>query len=561
MDFKQYMTAVEKQLDSMTGQQMKSWILTQARIVDEGQRQDFLNNLSGKKPEILSLNAGEIHAWCEQVESGTLYFETEQEEYYEEGDWDSDWRTIYYDAFDIIPYLTKAFETCQKLVLVGEYETAYALLDRLCRIEFYTDFEEEDWLGDEEPLTLEKLAEEGMLTIDFAKLSQNLLYACYQSTNGEERLRKLYEYLIWKMCGGVKMTDVFAFGPEPLPGTAEFMENWHAYLSHTPGDRAAELLADACIYLGGEEKLRITAAETVDMHPCLYIIYCQRRMEAEDWMDCVSVGQTAVETIHVNKEIRGKIAEIAFQAAEHLNDYDRMKLFGKAIFFSKPDCAGLLRLYRLGDIKLIEDAGKRLEEITAEPFMANRGYFNREQRETNIPDQKQKAVYRFMLGDFEYGWEISRTDDKYLGWSGSFKELFVMLALVLLKKPDGNMARADEKILGTLQYRLRFDDCCGCSFETALLAWRNGYLLSEKQKEDCLNWLQREIDKRTAAVVGGGYRNSYHKAAELIVALGEILEENGEPGAMRKLVDHYKQMHSRKRAFRAEIDELSKRVR
>ena len=72
MDFKQYMTAVEKQLDSMTGQQMKSWILTQARIVDEGQRQDFLNNLSGKKPEILSLNAGEIRAWCEQVENGTL---------------------------------------------------------------------------------------------------------------------------------------------------------------------------------------------------------------------------------------------------------------------------------------------------------------------------------------------------------------------------------------------------------------------------------------------------------------------------------------------------------
>ena len=47
------------------------------------------------------------------------------------------------------------------------------------------------------------------------------------------------------------MTDVFAFGPEPLPGTAEFMENWHAYLSHTPGDRAAELLADAFIW---EEK-------------------------------------------------------------------------------------------------------------------------------------------------------------------------------------------------------------------------------------------------------------------------------------------------------------------
>lgn len=389
------------------------------------------------------------------------------------------------------------------------------------------------------------------------------MYTCYQSTSGEERIRKLYEYLTWEMCGKVKMTDVFAFGPEPLSGTAEFMEVWHTYLSHIPGDRAAELLADACIYLGGEEKLRKTAAETVDMHPRLYIICCQRRMEAEDWKGCVSLGQTAVETIDVNKEIRGAIAEIAFQAAERLEDHDRMKLFGKAIFFSKPDCAGLLRLYRLGDRKLIEDAGRRLEEIPSEPFAGNMGYFNREQKETDIPDQTEKALYRFMLGDFSYGWEISRSNDKHLGWSGSFKELFVMLVLTLLKKPDGNISRADEKILDALQYRLRFDDRCGGgdSFEAALFNWRNGYVLSETQKESCLNWLRQEIDKRTEAVVGGGYRKNYHKAAELIVMLGEVLEENGEPGAMRRLVDHYKQVHSRKRAFRAEIDELSRRVR
>ncbi len=313
MDFKQYMTEIEKQLDSMTGKQMRNWILTQARVVDEDQRQNFLDNLSGKKPEVLPLSIEEIDAWCEQVEDGTLYFETEQEEYYEEGCWDSDWRTIYYDTFDILPYLTKAFEICQKLVRTGEYGNAYVLLDRLCRLEFYTDFDEENCFGDEEPLTLEKLAEEGMLTVDFAKLSQNLLYTCYQSTIGEERIRKLYEYLAWGMCGEVKMTDVFAYGPESLSGTSEFMEDWHAYLSHTPGDRAAELLSDACIYLGGEEKLRQTAAEAVDTHPRLYMFCCQRRMEAEDWKNCVSVGQTAVETIDVSKEIRGRLRKSHFR--------------------------------------------------------------------------------------------------------------------------------------------------------------------------------------------------------------------------------------------------------
>ena len=60
-------------------------------------------------------------------------------------------------------------------------------------------------------------------------------------------------------------------------------------------------------------------------------------------------------------------------------------------------------------------------------------------------------------------------------------------------------------------------------------------------------------------VAPGGHRKSYHKAAELIVMLGEIREENGEINGMYELVEHYKRMHSRKYAFRNEIDELALR--
>ena len=80
--------------------------------------------------------------------------------------------------------------------------------------------------------------------------------------------------------------------------------------------------------------------------------------------------------------------------------------------------------------------------------------------------------------------------------------------------------------------------------------------MDEDRRQNFLDNLER-----TEAIVGGGYRNSYHKAAELIVVFGGILEENGELGAMRRLVDHYKQIHSRKRAFRTKIDELSQRAR
>jgi len=52
-------------------------------------------------------------------------------------------------------------------------------------------------------------------------------------------------------------------------------------------------------------------------------------------------------------------------------------------------------------------------------------------------------------------------------------------------------------------------------------------------------WMLEEVDKRTEAVVGGGYRHSYHKAAEMIVVMEEILEENGEINGAEGLIEKY----------------------
>lgn len=37
------------------------------------------------------------------------------------------------------------------------------------------------------------------------------------------------------------------------------------------------------------------------------------------------------------------------------------------------------------------------------------------------------------------------------------------------------------------------------------------------------------------------------------------MEERGEINGMQNLIDHYKKQHSRKRAFRSEIDELAEK--
>lgn len=95
-------------------------------------------------------------------------------------------------------------------------------------------------------------------------------------------------------------------------------------------------------------------------------------------------------------------------------------------------------------------------------------------------------------------------------------------------------------------------------FRTCFQAWRASFPISEQQRHKCLELLREKVAKRTEAVVGGGYRGSYYKAAELIVVLGEIEEDMGEADGARKLAEFYRSKNFRKSAFCGELNEVMK---
>lgn len=395
MDFKTYITAVETQLSQMTETQKTDWIFAQARTVEENQREEFLDALSGKKKLCTELKPDEIFAWCNQVEEGEIYLKTEEYEYYEEGAWESDWRVEYHDVFGIVPFLKKALNTCYQLLWQKEYHSTFQLLDRICRLEFHTD-EEDDFYYDE-GLTVETLADEGLFSIDFKKLSLCLLYACYQISTGQERIEKLYDYLKWKQCSEIVMTDVFAYGPEKIEDETAFMENWRSFLMDTPSDRAAELLVDACIYLGGDDYLLKTAEENVSNHPYLYLAYCEKKYQSQDYVSCIAAAKKAVEQIDANKVIRADISDIAIKSVKK-NGSGNIGYFYWKSFYSNPNSWHLLRLFKLEDKTVIAKALKRVNTLEAAPFLGSRDSL--EKKEVALSDKEQKMLYCFLLGDY-----------------------------------------------------------------------------------------------------------------------------------------------------------------
>lgn len=133
------------------------------------------------------------------------------------------------------------------------------------------------------------------------------------------------------------------------------------------------------------------------------------------------------------------------------------------------------------------------------------------------------------------------------------------MLLLYLKKDEKSKNRAERELIEQIKYRIQFKSTEDEPFEEYLAIWRKSDNMIEDEKEKYIQWLQKEIDERTENVVGGGHRQSYYKAAELIVVLGAILEERGEVNGMQKLVDFYKKQHSRKRAFKEEIDALARK--
>jgi len=145
-----------------------------------------------------------------------------------------------------------------------------------------------------------------------------------------------------------------------------------------------------------------------------------------------------------------------------------------------------------------------------------------------------------------------------LGWSSQFKGIAIPLFILLLNS-NRKLTKAGQRLTDGIEYRLGYKEDDIKNFTDRFFTWKEKVALTNEQYEKYTKWLKKEVDRRTEAVVGGSHRKSYYKVAVLIAALGEALESNGKPHGRMAVIDHYKKMYSRKRAFRAEFEMLNEK--
>lgn len=410
--------------------------------------------------------------------------------------------------------------------------------------------------GDDFELELEELVAEDLVDLDIKDSILHFMYAAYQTSKRKERANMLYRYFVsWDVMENTRLEEMFIVGPEELNGISAFMEEWISYLKNKDGDLAARLLTEACIYQGGVDRLVEIARSVSKRHPVLYKNACECLLSEAAFSECEKVGLEAIRLLPKKLVVRGQIADLAAKAAIQLENRETMKECYEAAFYAESTLSHYLRLFELpayGEItKQAAMFVGTLPENTETPYHER----NNEQLRMNTASKELKKGIRFFNQEFDEMMNVCKKDKTELGWSSHFKGVMVPLFVLVLNK-NNQLATAGNKLLDNIAIRLRYKDE-EKSFTERFLFWKEKVIITDEQFEKYSSWLQKEIDKRTEAVVGGGYRHSYYKPAVLIAAFGEAIESNGDVNGKAKLIEHYKKVHSRKRAFKAEFNDLN----
>ncbi|GAA0365731.1 hypothetical protein GCM10008932_17400 [Alkalibacterium iburiense] len=585
MDYNRFMQKIDKQINKMDEQTLRSWIRNYARKLPENSRTHFLEKFNSSEVEdkqTLLARLQNVEEWIDSVRSAEVFIYLVLNEYYD--DWHHEPEDEFIDVKDPLDVFERFKDSCQlveDLVERGMYQETDQLLSELIAIDVlaYAVLEDEyDDVHYDTTFENTELFEQTYTDRDvFIRL---WLYAIAMGYTGEERLKKLYK--VMKAHNIIDIDKMKTAGKVEVD-TESFVDEWIEFLITQPGRHAYDSLVQVCASYKDLNYLEENIERFGQQHPQLYLNVLANKLDLEyteerlnDWRLVAWFKPNEVEAkikklsqkecedilsfIHFAKEkmpdgsfIKSDVMEIGYVIASHLNHFSDMKLFRKLAFVHRSSPINYLRL------RPHLNPGEEVEAVihvwsNDVPKVDNPRKPDKHLTENKLTDNEYSSIPFFTGNSYEY--YLKCKENKItLGWSYDSLGLAVPLLLLLRRETDEETP-VKGIIEDEIRSRLVTHPRDQVYFSRAFRQLKHTTSLSEVEKEEILKWIKQTIDKRTEALLSEKLRNSYHKAAELIIAYGEVIESMGNLGAKEKIANDYLKKYSRFNRFRKEVKEL-----
>lgn len=358
-----------------------------------------------------------------------------------------------------------------------------------------------------------------------------------------------------------------------MPEFDEFLAGWISYLGEMKGCHAGELLRGAQAMLRDEDVGLENARKYVGNHPALFGQMLRAKLDSGENEKMLEIGREALDKIPYSYTVRSEIALLTAEYACKLQDKAAMETCWLEAFRSNSTVVNYFRIRtRAENWAKYKDDVKAIYERTYEESKekSGRGYAVHDmnkQRAKHLQEQDYLAIL-FFEEQFGKVIEIGMKEKNALGWSPTFMKQGMALFLLLLYN-----ARDDGELSAGLRAMLRwaFDACkfkaeeyfrgTGVQNNTGdydvfwklFCKWKENVQISEDQKNEWLDKIDKWVELRVKGIMDGSKRNYYGECASYIAALGEVQDSVGVFCAKERIMERYKNEYSRRRAFHQEL--------
>lgn len=278
----------------------------------------------------------------------------------------------------------------------------------------------------------------------------------------------------------------------------------------------------------------------------------------------LQAAQEGLANVPKDRTVRAEIAEGMVRAGERLHDTEVQLLGWHEAFYSSPSLSYLLSL-----ISVAEQKGCCKEEIEAaitriallleseKKFKVRSFAADGELRESKASVSLLNEAY-LLAGRYDDAFNLCNNKEA-LGWSDGQnpKGLVIPFFLVLLAREENlcmaqNLEQLWKEAINNISGYGKQD--VAERFHQAMDRVFRSVHLSEDEENKYMRWCIEQTGRRVDAIVGEKHRQSYYKAANLLVALAETLANRNMKPKDTDLIDKYRQKYNRHSAFRQELN-------
>ncbi len=573
------------QVDTITGQmsaaQLKAFIHENARLLSESKRSDYLDTikafLSESQSDVMDVAKSKLKVTEElknefdrlekelcKIKEGELCLECELNYEYDEWYDNDDEEYIFTDPHGVGDIIEEACMYVYRCIDCEEYTYGYKIAEHLIGLKVYTG--DDEWGDYYASLSIEDLKYHDLIDIDYKKVVIDGLYLAYQANDQVDRAEALYRMIENSHQLDITLEMVMQNGEE-LTDITEFLPIWIAYLGRISTLFAQNLLREALEATGDPEILLRNARQFYEQHPASYEQYLDSVWGTEDSKKLFSVGNEALEKISVKYVVRSRIAKKLSLLALEEQKKDTAERYWLEAFRSETTVTNYMRLLvESSDVNVFSEQVRRIcHSMYKKIGISISMHAQSGELKMNHPNSDTIYMLAFLGGEFQYVKEHGMNVKAALGWSSTFMKCGLSAFLLLLLESDELQLGCREmcrRVVSDVNFDKeeyqhwsnRKNDLSSEEwFWECFKKWKENVEISETQRQDYLQWIEKLIKKRVDGIMEANRRNYYGECASYIAALGEVMESLGKQGGKIRILLEYKELYSRRWAFHEEL--------